>query len=327
MNNLTKIIALTYEDPLSYIELGYSAEECLDFPSDGEIQAICEELEQLGHTVTKVPGIEALVAHLANGDGSRWDLAFNMAEGFHGSAREAQVPGLLEAYQIPYTFSDAHTTTLCQDKQRTKIVLQHYDIPTAPFFLVEANEEGVDFSKFGAVGLSYPLFAKPVSEGTSKGINSTNKANCPEELVALVRRLRAKFRNQGILIEPFLPGREITVSILGTGSHSRVIGATEWAWLTETGETDRTLSGQYASDCASTNSMDEIITPDWKGRTHGRDSADMQVQAAYKVALDTWKVLRCRDAGRVDTRFDTLQVDAAVKVLEASVSSDLEYRQ
>ncbi|KAM0811343.1 putative ATP-grasp domain-containing protein [Seiridium cardinale] len=262
MNNLTKRIALFYEDSLSYIELGYSAEGCLDFPYDREIQAICEELEQLGHIVTKVPGIEALVAYLANGDGSRWDPAFNMAEGFHGSAREAQVPGLLEAYQIPYTFSDAHTTTLCQDKQRTKIILQHYNIPNALFFLVEANEEGVGFYKFGAVGLSYPLFAKPVSEGTSKGINLTNKANCPEELVALVKRLRAKFRNQRILIEPFLPGGETTVSTLGSGSHSRVIGATQWAWLTETGGTDRALSGQYASDCASTNFMDEIVTPD-----------------------------------------------------------------
>ena len=78
-------------------------------------------LERLGHHVTLVSGIEALVQLLAAGKHNGWDLVFNMAQGFHGSARESQVPALLEAYQVPYTFSDAATMALCQNKQVTKV--------------------------------------------------------------------------------------------------------------------------------------------------------------------------------------------------------------
>jgi D-alanine-D-alanine ligase len=39
-------------------------------------------------------------------EGDRWDLVFNIAEGLRGYAREAQIPCLLDAYEIPYTFSD-----------------------------------------------------------------------------------------------------------------------------------------------------------------------------------------------------------------------------
>jgi D-alanine-D-alanine ligase-like ATP-grasp enzyme len=44
-----------------------------------------------------------------------------MAQGFYGTSREAQVLGLLDAYQVPYTFSDAATMALCQDKPITKV--------------------------------------------------------------------------------------------------------------------------------------------------------------------------------------------------------------
>lgn len=121
INNSSLRIALIFEDRSALRDLGYSADECLDLPYDGEIQAIRQTLEKLGHHVTEVPGIKSLIAHLASGEGSKWDLAFNMSEGLHGSAREAQVPGVLEAYQIPSTFSDSSTTALCQDKQKTKV--------------------------------------------------------------------------------------------------------------------------------------------------------------------------------------------------------------
>lgn len=114
-------IALIFDNRAEYLKLGYSPEECDDLPFDGEIKAIRTALESLSHEVIEIPGIKHLVARLAVGDETRWDLAFNMAEGFYGTAREAQVPGILEAYKIPYTFADAQTAALCQDKQKTKV--------------------------------------------------------------------------------------------------------------------------------------------------------------------------------------------------------------
>jgi D-alanine-D-alanine ligase-like ATP-grasp enzyme len=114
-------IALVSEQRSAYLELGYSEGQCAALTHNGEIEAVLTTLESLGHHVTLVPGIEPLVQLLAAGKHKSWDLVFNMAQGFHGSAREAHVPALLEAYQIPFTFSDAATMALCQNKVVTKV--------------------------------------------------------------------------------------------------------------------------------------------------------------------------------------------------------------
>lgn len=116
-------IALIHEQRSSYLDSspGHSEEHCAALPHDGEVQAVESTLKALGHAVTLVPGIEALVAQLADNKHATWDLAFNMAQGFYGSTRESQVPALLEAYRIPYTFSDAATMASCQNKATSKV--------------------------------------------------------------------------------------------------------------------------------------------------------------------------------------------------------------
>lgn len=116
-------IALISEQRSTYLDDGYSEEHCAALTHDGEIQSVLTALKDLGHDVTLVPGIQALVQHLVTGTCKEWDLVFNMAQGFHGPARESQVPALLEAYQIPFTFSDAATITLCQNKAVAKVRL------------------------------------------------------------------------------------------------------------------------------------------------------------------------------------------------------------
>jgi D-alanine-D-alanine ligase-like ATP-grasp enzyme len=109
-------IALVAEKRSAYLKLGYSKAQCAALPHDGEIEAVLNTLESLGHHLTLVPGLESLIQHLAAGTYKSWDLVFHMSQGFHGAAREAQVPALLEGYQIPFTFSDAATMALCQNK-------------------------------------------------------------------------------------------------------------------------------------------------------------------------------------------------------------------
>ena len=109
-------IALIYDDKSSWHSCGLLPNE-----SDHGTKGITATLEALGHHVVCIDGLKALVSHLANGNHSSWDLAFNIAEGMFGLAREAQVPCILEAYEVPFTFSDAATTSLCLDKGRTKV--------------------------------------------------------------------------------------------------------------------------------------------------------------------------------------------------------------
>ena len=114
-------IALVAERRSTYLADGRSQQECAALTHDGEVDEVGAALKRLGHTVVQLPGITSLVQDLAINKNKEWDLVFNMSQGFYGSAREAQVPALLDAYQIPYTFADAATMALCQNKINTKV--------------------------------------------------------------------------------------------------------------------------------------------------------------------------------------------------------------
>jgi len=113
---------------------------------------------------------------------TRPDIVFNMAEGLTGQNREAHVPAICEFYGIPYSGSDPLTLSLALNKARAKQMLQFYGIPTAPFALVESLAEAKAVKK--AALLRYPLFAKPVQEGSSKGITERNYIRGGDELLA-----------------------------------------------------------------------------------------------------------------------------------------------
>src|SRR5262245_29775219 len=80
-----------------------SPEDLAEFDRPDTIEAIEGALSELGHRPERVGGVRSLVQRLAAG--ARWDLVFNIAEGRFGVGREAQVPALLDAWQIEYTFS------------------------------------------------------------------------------------------------------------------------------------------------------------------------------------------------------------------------------
>jgi D-alanine-D-alanine ligase len=220
-----------------------------------------------------------LVARLHRGD--RWDVIFNIAEGRHGFGREAQVPALLDAYQIPYTFSDPLVSALTLHKGMTKHLLRDMGLPTAPWAIVAEPNEAA------GVQLEFPLLGKPVAEGTSKGIGSDAVARDPGQLRALCERLLATYR-QPVLVESFLPGRELTVGLVGTGAAAWSLGALE----------DTLLAGADAEVCTFRNKeqCESLV------RYQRVDDDDARAAAA--LALRAWRGLGCRDAGRVDVRAD-----------------------
>ena len=149
----------------------------------------------------------------------RPDIVFNIAEGLRGPNREAHVPAICEFYGIPYSGSDPFTLALCLDKARTKEILRANGVPTADWALAR---EASDVERIAARGWSYPLFAKPVHEGSSKGITERNLAADAPALRAIVRELLERY-DQPVLVETFLPGAEFTCGVLGNGSAARVL--------------------------------------------------------------------------------------------------------
>ena len=211
-------VGMTYDLRTDYLEEGYSEEQTAEFDQPATIDAIEETLGSLGYRTDRIGHVRALAKRLVAGD--RWDLVFNIAEGLKGFGRESQVPCLLDAYDIPYVFSDPLVLSLTLHKAMAKRVVRDLGIPTPDFAVVE------DTVDIAAVSLPYPLFVKPLSEGTGKGINEKSIVRDAGELDARCRSLLEAF-SQPVLVETYLSGREFTVGIVGTGRKARTIAVME----------------------------------------------------------------------------------------------------
>ena len=98
-------IGITYDLRDDYLKEGFGFEETAEFDLPDTIEAIAKVIIDNGFQADRIGNIKALARRLVAGN--RWDLVFNIAEGLHGFGREAQIPALLDAYNIPYTFSDS----------------------------------------------------------------------------------------------------------------------------------------------------------------------------------------------------------------------------
>ena len=245
------------------------------------IDAIATGLLELGHHVDRIGRARQLVRRLAAGD--RWDLVFNICEGLKGMAREAQVPAILEVFDIPYTFADPLVMSLCLHKGLAKMVVERAGLPTPKSLLIESRED------LDNLALAFPLFAKPVAEGTGKGITPASRISNRDELAGVCEQLLAQFR-QPVLVEEFLPGREFTVGVLGTGSQATVLGTLEIVLLRDA----EPGVYSYVNKERSEELVEyRLVRPD-----------DGEVRMAEQIALAAWQALGCRDGGRIDLRSD-----------------------
>lgn len=273
-------IGVTYDLRADYLALGYGEEETAEFDAEVTIAVICEALASLGHEPVRIGHVRALTERLAAGE--RWDAVFNICEGLKGVAREAQVPALLEAYDIPYVFSDPLTLALSLDKAMAKRVVRSFGVPTADFALIERIEDAA------GIDLPFPLFLKPVAEGSGKGVGAKSKVTSRTELKRVARDLLAQFR-QPVLVETFLSGREFTVGILGTEGEAEVLGVSEIV------PKAAYVGSGYGYENKETG---------WEEKVDIRAAPPGEAEEAGKVALAAWRALRCRDGGRVDIRCD-----------------------
>jgi D-alanine-D-alanine ligase len=272
-------VGITYDLRDDYLAEGYSEEETAEFDRPDTIEAIEKTLIRLGYQTDRIGNVGGLVTRLAGGD--RWDIVFNIGEGLRGYGREALIPALLDAYQIPYTFSDPLVLSLTLHKGMAKHVVRDMGIPTPEFVVIE-NE--LDISK---IDLPFPLFAKPVAEGTGKGITAASKITSSDDLWSVAGQLLAVHK-QPIIVETFLPGREFTVGILGNGNNAYAVGVME-VILKDEAEAE-------VYSYVNKERCEELV--------EYRLVEDRTAQRAKEVALAAWKGLGCRDAGRLDLRSD-----------------------
>jgi D-alanine-D-alanine ligase len=296
---------------------GHTADEEPPPPSISDVYAEWDSAETIDAVASALSSCGEVIRLEATQDfpeqlrAARPDIVFNIAEGLHGTNREAHVPAICEFFGIPYSGSDPFTLSLCLHKAKTKDFLTAHGIPNAGYALVESEAELEQALLSHALFARRPsplapLFVKPVQEGSSKGITEKNFVRTRDELFSQTRFLLEAYA-QPVLIEEFLPGAEFTCGVLGNGASARVLplvgmnfrslpaGAVpiygfeaKWVWDTPDDPID-------IFECPAR--IDDALAA-----------------AISDVVLRAYRVLGCRDWSRIDVRLDAAGVPNIVEV-------------
>lgn len=279
-------------------ESGVTSDAYAEWDAPSTIDAVEQALGLFGRVI-RLEADEFFPQKLAL---ARPDIVFNMAEGLHGAAREAHVPAICEYLNIPYTGSDPLTLALTLHKGRTKEILAYRGVPTAPFRVID------DVAGLARLPLPFPLFVKPVAEGSGKGIFVNNLCDSPAALAERVLFLLERYA-QPVIVETYLPGPEFTVALIGNGTATRCLpivgfdfrtlpaGAPpvygyEAKWIWDTPEHQLAIF-----QCP--------LPPDVP------ESLQREIE---RVALDAYQALGCRDWCRIDVRVDRFGVPNIVEL-------------
>jgi D-alanine-D-alanine ligase len=254
-----------------------------EYDTQETIDAVAAALSGLGHRPRLLGGGRACAQALLERPPQ---LVFNLAEGRGSRSREAHIPALCEMLAVPCTHSDPLTMALTLDKALAKNVVGSVGVRTPAFQVVEtaSDLEGLD--------LAFPLFVKPVAEGSSMGVRLSSRVADATALRREVDRCLGEYR-EPCLVETYLPGAEVTVALLGSGRGARVIGAMEIAPASEAAET-------FVYGLETKRSYKELVRYHAPPRTLTRE----QCVDASQAALTAYRALGCRDVARIDLRFD-----------------------
>jgi len=261
---------------------GRSLERQVSLKSGARVE---DALERLGHEVLTIDVGADLVERLM---GSRPDVAFVALHGRDGE--DGTVQELLEVMGIPYTGSGVSACIRASDKVLAKHAMRDHGIPTPDFYAF--NETA--FKELGAAQalpaiedrLQFPIVVKPASQGSALGIKfARTPADVPAALVA------AFSYDRKVLLERYVPGRDLAVSILSDGDEAG--GAAQALPIVE--------AVPEQEDFYDFESRYEI------GRTRFECPAvlDSGVAAhAAEIALQVFELLGCSGFGRVDLMLD-----------------------
>jgi D-alanine-D-alanine ligase len=172
---------------------------------------VAAALASRGHDVVKVFVDRDLDQVLRQ---AKVDVAFLALHGRYGE--DGCVQGMLEMMGIPYTGSGVLASALAMDKLKSKELFRLHNIPTAPYYVIDASRLADLEDEHGSFG--YPVIAKPRREGSSIGIGVAR--NLAELQLAVEEALQF---DTDVIVERFIAGKEITVAILD----GRVLGALE----------------------------------------------------------------------------------------------------
>jgi len=245
---------------------GISAEREVSLNTGAQVMAALAEAGFSPRAIDVGADLGALVTALIN---PRPDAVFNALHGRFGE--DGCIQGVLDWLGLPYTHSGVRASALAMDKAAAKAVFAAHGLPVARHSEVSAQAlEAAD-------PLPRPFVLKPVNEGSSVGVSILREGDNRRADIA-----RGWTHGSRIMAEEFIPGRELTVAVMG----ERALTVTE----IETSLAFYDYEAKYA-----------------EGGSHHRLPAAVHpaiAQQAMEVALAAHQALGCRGVSRADFRYD-----------------------
>ncbi len=231
-------------------------------------QQAAQGLSEAGYDVVEIDATPNLAAQILE---AKPDVVFNALHGQWGE--DGCVQGLLEILALPYTHSGVLASSLAMDKQRAKLVFADYGIPAPEGRLASRTEAA------GGHFMAPPYVVKPNAQGSSVGVFIVREGDNrpPDALTSADWPL-----GDEVLVEKFIPGRELTVAVMG----ERPLCVTEI--------TTNLAFYDYEAKYAAGGS----------DHTLPADIPDAVASRCMALALEAHRALGCRGLSRADFRYD-----------------------
>lgn len=249
--------------------------------------AAAKALKESGYDVVEIDVGRDIAARLAE---AKPDAVFNALHGQWGE--DGCVQGLLEILEIPYTHSGVLASALAMDKQRAKAVFEDAKIPS-PYGKIVTREKAA-----GGHVMEPPYVIKPNAQGSSVGVYIVRRGDNrpPGELTSKEWSL-----GEDVLVEKFIPGRELTVTVMG----DRALCVTEI--------TTSLAFYDYEAKYAAGGSK----------HTLPADVPDAVAERCLDLALRAHQALGCRGLSRADFRYDETDPNEQIYCLEVNTQPGL----
>jgi len=262
-----------------------------DFYTIDQLKAALKELK--GYHFSYLNNHDTLINDMEKMKG-KVDYAFNLCdEGFLNDARkELHVPALLEILNIPYTGSGPQSLAFCYDKSLIRGIAKELEIPIPEAVYIKPEDKIIDLP------LYFPAIVKPNFGDSSFGITQKSVVNNGEELLNAITDIREKFGyDKPILIEQFLPGKDLTLGIIGNPPDDYLI-------LPIIEEDYSSLPSNLPHICG----YEAKWLPDspyWNLKSIPADLPEDTIQIIESCSLKLFERLECKDYARFDWRLDS----------------------
>ncbi len=238
-----------------------------------------QALEEKGHRVSLIKMSKNILTDISKDKSI--DCLLNLCCGITKSKEQANIISLFELTGIPFVGSSAFVQEIGLNKSFTKHIFDAYDIPNAKFQVFTSENQKLNNN------LEFPLMVKPESESSSVGITKDSIVRDKDELKKRIKYVLDNF-NQNALVEEFLPGREFTVSVIGT-DEPKVLPVLEIIFIDDKDD-------QIQSRKIKEENKIKRVAP-----------ADLPEDVTRKIkenALKVYKIFGCSSYIRIDIKMD-----------------------